>query len=32
MNHIFQMAANKLPETKRARVEIGKFIDVLLND
>lgn len=32
MFHIFQMAAKMLPESKRAWVEIGKFIDVLLND
>lgn len=32
MFHIFQMAALLLPESKRAWVEIGKFIDVLLND
>ncbi len=29
MFHIFQMAALMLPESKRAWVEIGKFIDVL---
>ena len=28
MFHIFQMAAKMLPESKRAWVEIGKFIDV----
>lgn len=32
MFHIFQMAAKMLPESRRAWVEIGKFIDVLLND
>lgn len=32
MFHIFQMAAKMLPESKRAWVEIGKFIDVLTND
>lgn len=32
MFHIFQMAAKMLPESKRAWVEIGKFMDVLLND
>lgn len=32
MFHIFQMAAKMLPESKRAWVEVGKFIDVLLND
>lgn len=29
MFHIFQMAAKMLPESKKAWVEIGKFIDVL---
>lgn len=29
MFHIFQMAATMLPESKRAWMEIGKFIDVL---
>lgn len=32
MFHVFQMAAKMLPESKRAWVEIGKFIDVLLSD
>lgn len=32
MFHIFQMAAKMLPESKRAWIEIGKFIDVLTND
>lgn len=32
MFHIFQMAAKMLPESRRAWVEIGKFIDVLTND
>lgn len=32
MFHIFQMAAKMLPESKRAWVEIGKFIDVLQDD
>ncbi len=32
MFHIFQMAAKMLPESKRAWVEIGKFMDVLTND
>ncbi|MDD6057436.1 MAG: alpha/beta hydrolase [Clostridiales bacterium] len=32
MFHIFQMAAKMLPESKRAWVEIGKFIDILTND
>ena len=32
MFHIFQMAARMLPESKRAWIEIGKFIDVLIND
>lgn len=32
MFHVFQMAAKMLPESKRAWVEIGKFIDVLTND
>lgn len=32
MFHIFQMAAKMLPESKRAWVEIGKFISVLTND
>lgn len=32
MFHIFQMAAKMLPESKRAWVEIGKFIEVLSND
>lgn len=32
MFHLFQMAAKLLPESKRAWVEIGKFIDVLTND
>ena len=29
MFHIFQMAAKMLPESKRAWIEIGKFIDIL---
>lgn len=32
MFHIFQMAAKMLPESKRAWVEIGKFMDVLRDD
>lgn len=32
MFHIFQMAAKMLPESQRAWVEIGKFMDVLTND
>ena len=32
MFHIFQMAAKLLPESKRAWIEIGKFIDALTND
>lgn len=32
MFHLFQMAAKMLPESKRAWIEIGRFIDVLLND
>lgn len=32
MFHIFQMAMLLLPESKKAWVEIGKFIEVLLND
>lgn len=32
MFHVFQMAALMLPESKRAWMEIGKFIDVLSND
>lgn len=32
MFHIFQMAAKMLPESKRAWVEIGKFIELLSND
>lgn len=32
MFHVFQMAAKMLPESKKAWVEIGKFIDVLTND
>lgn len=32
MFHIFQMAAKMLPESKRAWVEIGKFIEILTND
>lgn len=32
MFHIFQMAAKLLPESRRAWVEIGKFIDVLTDD
>lgn len=32
MFHIFQMAAKMLPESKKAWVEIGKFIDVLKDD
>ncbi len=32
MFHVFQMAAKLLPESKRAWVEIGKFMDVLLSD
>ncbi len=32
MFHIFQMAAKMLPESKRAWVEIGKFIDILNHD
>ncbi len=32
MFHIFQMAAKMLPESRRAWVEIGKFVDVLLRE
>ncbi len=32
MFHIFQMAAKMLPESRKAWVEIGKFIDVLLRE
>lgn len=32
MFHVFQMAAKMLPESKRAWIEIGKFIDVLTNE
>lgn len=32
MFHIFQMAAKMLPESRRAWVEIGRFINVLTND
>lgn len=32
MFHIFQMAARMLPESKKAWIEIGKFIDVLTSD
>lgn len=32
MFHVFQMAATMLPESKKAWVEIGRFIDVLTND
>ncbi len=32
MFHVFQMAAKMLPESRKAWVEIGKFIDVLTND
>lgn len=32
MFHIFQMAAKMLPESKKAWVEIGRFIDVLKDD
>lgn len=32
MFHIFQMAAKLLPESKRAWMEIGKFMDVLKDD
>lgn len=32
MFHIFQMAAKMLPESKRAWVEIGRFINVLTDD
>lgn len=32
MFHLFQMAAKMLPESKRAWIEIGRFIDALLND
>lgn len=32
MFHIFQMAAKLLPESKKAWIEAGKFIDVLTND
>lgn len=32
MFHVFQMAAKMLPESKRAWVEIGRFMDVLTND
>ena len=32
MFHIFQMAAKMLPESKRAWVEIGKFIEILNHD
>ena len=32
MFHIFQMAAKMLPESRKAWVEIGKFIEILLRD
>ena len=32
MFHVFQMAAKMLPESRRAWVEIGKFMDVLLRE
>lgn len=32
MFHIFQMAAKMLPESKKAWVEIGKFIEILSKD
>ena len=32
MFHVFQMAAKMLPESRRAWVEIGKFMDVLPDD
>ncbi|MFR4352347.1 MAG: alpha/beta hydrolase [Roseburia sp.] len=32
MFHIFQMAAKMLPESKRAWVEIGRFMEVLTSD
>lgn len=32
MFHVFQMAAKMLPESKKAWIEIGRFIDVLTND
>lgn len=32
MFHVFQMAAKMLPESKKAWVEIGRFIDVLTSD
>lgn len=32
MFHIFQMAMLLLPESKKAWMEIGKFIEILLND
>ena len=32
MFHVFQMAAKLLPESKRAWIEIGKFMDVLTSD
>ncbi len=32
MFHVFQMAAKLMPESKRAWIEIGRFMDVLTND
>lgn len=32
MFHVFQMAAKMLPESKKAWIEIGRFIDVLTDD
>ena len=32
MFHIFQMAAKMLPESRKAWVEIGKFIEILLRE
>lgn len=32
MFHVFQMAAKMMPESKKAWVEIGRFIDVLTSD
>lgn len=32
MFHVFQMAAKMLPESKRAWIEIGRFMDVLTDD
>ena len=32
MFHVFQMAYLNIPESKRAWMEVGKFIDILCKD